>query len=349
MMVIASALAMALAIGVQTGTDPVIPTAIERGLVERACKDSAEQPDVNEKCRDEKLTAMRTDFGKDLAKVKVDDRKKVDATCSPLLADAALKGRGPYFDCMLEQLTAITMRSRRKTANAAADAAPAPSDEPAAAPAPPPAPPSGMSTPTMIVATLGVVALGGVVAFVAMRSRGGRKPAMRKCKSCGADVPDAELCANCRREAAEALRRANAERVEQQRQAAEEARREQEREATRIEQAKMREVEAARVRAYDEQREREHASKVAEAVTPNAPELPAPTGYEEEPTDPHVILGVAPDASAEAIAAAYQQAKKKYDPDLVGHLSEEVQTHYREKAAAVEKAFQTLTSGPQPA
>ena len=104
------------------------------------------------------------------------------------------------------------------------------------------------------------------------------------------------------------------------------------------------------MRAYDEQREREHAAKVAEAVAPNAPEPPpAPSGYEEEPTDPYTILGVKPDAGPDAIRAAYEQAKKKYDPDLVGHLSEEVQAHYRAKSEAVDKAFQTLTGGPQPA
>ena len=68
MVIASSALAIALAAGLQAGTpDPAIPTAIERGLLARACKDSAEQPDVNEKCRDEKLASLRADFGKDLA------------------------------------------------------------------------------------------------------------------------------------------------------------------------------------------------------------------------------------------------------------------------------------------
>jgi DnaJ-domain-containing protein 1 len=293
--------------------------------------------------------ALRSDFGKDLAKVTAADRKRVDETCTPLLADAALKGRAPYLDCMVEQLTAIS-RNRRKggTAFAAAmAAAPAASDE-----SPVPTPPasrraSGMSMPTMIVATLGVVAVGGGIAFVAMRSK---KSAMRTCRGCGAAVPDSDLCANCRRETAEALRRANAERVEQQRQAADEVRRESEREAARSAQATLREAEAARVRAHDEQRDREHAAKIAEAVAPNAPEPPpAPSGYEEESTDPYVILGVKPDAAPDAIRAAYDQAKKKYDPDLVGHLSEEVQSHYRAKSEAVDKAFQALSSGPQAA
>jgi hypothetical protein len=207
-----------------------------------------------------------------------------------------------------------------------------------------------MPMPAMIAATLGVIALGGGIAFVAMRSRGGpKKPAMRQCKRCGADVPDSDLCANCRREAAEALRRTNAERIEQQRQAADESRREQERQAARLEQQKHREAEEKRVREFEEERARQHAEKIAEAVAPNAPEPPAaPTGYEEESTDPYAVLGLKKDASLDAINNAYQQAKKKYDPELVGHLSEEVQAHYRSKADAVEKAYQTLT-GAQPA
>ena len=349
-MFIAPVLAIALAAGVQAGTpEPAIPTTIERGILDRACRASIEQPDVNERCRDEKLVALRSDFGKDLAKVTAADRQRVDETCTPLLKDAALKGRAPYLDCTVEQLTAIS-RNRRKGGNAfaavmaalpvASDASPV--QTPSASPRP-----SGMSMPTMIVATLGVVAVGGGIAFVAMRSK---KPAMRQCRTCGVAVPDSDLCANCRREAAEALRRSKAERAEQQRQAVEEVRRDQERDSARAEQAKLREAEAARVRAYDEQRERDHAAKITEAVAPTAPEPPpAPSGYEEESTDPYVILGVKADAAPDAIRAAYDQAKKKYDPDLVGHLSEEVQSHYRAKSEAVEKAFQALSGGPQPA
>jgi len=352
-MLIASALAIALAAGVQAGSfEAANPTAIERGLVDRACKGSSEQPDVNETCRAEKLTAMRGDFGKDLAKVAAADRTKIDETCTPLLEDAALKGRAPYLDCMVQQLTALS-KGRRKGGNAfaatmAATAAETPAE---AAPAPVARASSGLPMPVMIGAAVGVIAVGGGIAFVAMRSK---KPAVAartgKCRQCGAASPDSDLCANCRRAAAEALRRANAERIEAQKKMAEEAKREQQREAARLEQQKHREAEERRVREYEEMREREHAAKIEEAVATNAPEPPPPpSAYDAEAFDPYVILGVAPDASADVIKKAYEAAKKKYDPDLVAHLSEEVQQHYREKSQAVDKAFEVIGGGSQPA
>src|SRR5436190_24203005 len=160
-MLIAPALSFVLAAALQGSAEIPIPTTIERGLVDRACKDSVDQADVNEKCREEKLVSLRTDFGKDLGKVKADDRKKVDATCTPLLADSALKGKEPYFECMLAQLTALKVRGR-KTANAAApDAAGAPSDAPADNAAAPGPPAGETSSATMAVGALGVVALVG--------------------------------------------------------------------------------------------------------------------------------------------------------------------------------------------
>src|SRR5436190_4753953 len=207
-MLIAPALSFVLAAALQGSAEIPIPTTIERGLVDRACKDSVDQADVNEKCREEKLVSLRTDFGKDLGKVKADDRKKVDATCTPLLADSALKGKEPYFECMLAQLTALKTKGR-KPANAAAptDAGGAPTDAPAAGsvPAPPPAA-SGTSRSTLIAGAVGVLALGGGLAFVVLRSRG---PKTKKCQSCGADTPaDAvsEFCDNCRKTMADVAR-----------------------------------------------------------------------------------------------------------------------------------------------
>ncbi|HMD33777.1 MAG TPA: DnaJ domain-containing protein, partial [Vicinamibacterales bacterium] len=189
----------------------------------------------------------------------------------------------------------------------------------------------------------------GGVAFVVMRTRGAKT---KKCKSCGADTPaeaESEFCENCRKQMAEAARQRKADQTEQARRAAEEAKRESDQKARRLELQKTREAEEKRVREYEELKQREYESKVAEALRPNTPE-PAPTSpYDANAFDPHAILGLAADATPEAITAAYQAAKKKYDPDLVGHLSEEVQAHYREKAEAVEKAYQTLTGGSQAA
>ncbi|HEY6213567.1 MAG TPA: hypothetical protein VIW45_14845 [Vicinamibacterales bacterium] len=343
----APALAFALAVGVQLPPEPAIPTTIERGVLDRACKESAEQPDVNEKCRDENLAALRSDFGKDLAKVSTADRKKVDDTCTPLLANAALKGREPYFDCMLEQLVLIS-RTRKRGGNAFAQTA-ASSSSAAATPTTTtaaPAPQAAGGSRTVMLAAIGVVAVAGAIAFVAMRSK---KPAARQCRSCGTTIPaDFELCANCRREAAEALRRANAERAEQMRQAAEDARREEERQQVMLHRQKVREEEERRLREHEEMRQREHASAEPVSAAANASEPPA-LAADSDVFDPHAILGVKADATPEAITAAYEAAKKKYDPDLVGHLSEEVQAHYRDKAQAVEKAYRTLTGGPQAA
>ncbi len=346
-MLLESVLVAAFAAGVQPPPEPLLPTTIERGLIDRACRDSAD----GAQCRDEKLASLRADFGKDLTKLKADDRKNVDATCSPLLADSALKGREPYFECMLAQLTAIKTRRTRNAANAAA-AAPAPADAPAAAPetaaAPDPAAGSRMSGATLVAAGVGVLALVGV-AFVVMRARGSK---MGTCSKCGAPVAaDAasELCDRCRNELAENLRRTKAEQAEHARLAAEEARKEAEQKARRLEVQRQRELEERRVREYDEARQRAHAEKVAEASRPNEPEpQPAPSPFDPDAFDPHAILGVKPGAAPDTLKAAYDAAKKKYDPELVGHLSEEVQAHYREKAAAVEKAYQQLT-GSAPA
>ena len=60
--------------------------------------------------------------------------------------------------------------------------------------------------------------------------------------------------------------------------------------------------------------------------------------------DPHAVLGVSPDANRESIVSAYEQAKSKYDAEQVAHLSAEVQEHFRQKAQAVERAYQMLTA-----
>jgi preprotein translocase subunit Sec63 len=59
--------------------------------------------------------------------------------------------------------------------------------------------------------------------------------------------------------------------------------------------------------------------------------------------DPYAVLGVARDASKEVIRAAYQEAKAKYDPELLTHLSVEVQEHLKARAQAVDLAHQKLT------
>jgi preprotein translocase subunit Sec63 len=59
--------------------------------------------------------------------------------------------------------------------------------------------------------------------------------------------------------------------------------------------------------------------------------------------DPYAVLGVPRDASEEDIRAAYQEARLKYDPDQVTHLSADVQEHFKAKAQAVDRAHKNLT------
>jgi preprotein translocase subunit Sec63 len=49
------------------------------------------------------------------------------------------------------------------------------------------------------------------------------------------------------------------------------------------------------------------------------------------------------DASTEDIGVAYQEARLKYDPDHVTHLSIDVQEHYKAKAEAVDRAYLKLS------
>ena len=49
------------------------------------------------------------------------------------------------------------------------------------------------------------------------------------------------------------------------------------------------------------------------------------------------------DAGLDDIRAAYEQAKTKYDPDLVSHLGDEARAHFQTKAESVERAYQMLS------
>jgi preprotein translocase subunit Sec63 len=62
----------------------------------------------------------------------------------------------------------------------------------------------------------------------------------------------------------------------------------------------------------------------------------------EETFDPYGVLGLAPDASTADIEAAYTAARSKFDLDLVADLGSELQEHFKRKAQAVERAYETL-------
>ena len=331
------------------GAQETLPsTAIERALTERICDGlfAARPTDLagHESCVADQLTALRADFGRDLSRLSASDRRKLDATCSPL---EKAESRERYLDCVNAQLTALRERLHRGRAAAAGATPQTPSPQALALPA---AAPARQATSWMwwIVAP---VAIGAGIAGAVVLVRKRRPTAAHVCSACGAPVADAgALCAACRHEAAEARRRAAAERVaeadqQQQQQAAAAAENaEREREGARrtaleaeTREAETREREEAARRQHDQ--EEENARKSA-AV----PSAPASASEEDESFDPYQILGIPPDADDDAIRAAYEAARAKYDAGQVSHLSPEVQHHYKAKAAAVELAYQTLTA-----
>jgi hypothetical protein len=136
------------------------------------------------------------------------------------------------------------------------------------------------------------------------------------------------------------VRFAAAERADQQRALQEEQRRltekeeEQRRQRARQEEEAPLQQEEARQREYDARQRAEEAAASQQRLSAAAA---------QEVFDPYAVLGVPRDASKEDILAAYQQAKVKYDPDQVTHLSAEVQEHFKVKALEVDRAHQKLS------
>jgi hypothetical protein len=263
------------------------------------------------------------------------ERKTLDAWCGKF---QAARDRDAYLACLNRQLVRLKDQRAMKTKAAeAAGSAEAPENEPApavasvAAQSPPPEASSGM---LWLILAIGGVASAGGTAFVMMR---GKRTSQTACRGCGAAVEGSgDMCANCRHEAAEARRRAIAERAEEERVQAEKTKREAELldEEARREQARR--DEAQRLAAEAEQRRREDQDRrLQQARAENA-------GEDDGAFDPYAVLGVTPDATADQIRAAYEQAKKKYDASQYEHFGGELQAHFRAKAEAVERAFQML-------
>lgn len=338
------------AVGVGSQVDPPdveVPTAIERALMERACvatETVSAESHAYQRCLDEKLRWLRTDFGRDLSRLSGPDRRRIDAACSRLRAS---NQREAYLDCLGAQLTIVHNRQNRgKTAipeEAVVAAAAAPESVAASAPEP-----ARQASSWGMFALVGGSAAGllvaGAVAFVALKSRRTTRP----CRVCGVTVADSDLCPTCRHEAAEALRRAAVERAQSQKAQEEEERRlreceaeEREKKAREDEDARLREQELARQRQAEEELQREPQPAVSRAE-------PSPATVEEpEVFDPYVVLGVPSEASPDDIRAAYQKAISKYDPQLVEFLGDEAQSHFKAKALSIERAYEMLSSvGP---
>jgi DnaJ like chaperone protein len=62
----------------------------------------------------------------------------------------------------------------------------------------------------------------------------------------------------------------------------------------------------------------------------------------DAPWDPYAILGVARGASAEEIATAYREQMRRYHPDRVAHLGEELQRLAHRKTLDIQRAYTEL-------
>ena len=336
---VAAAMVMTVAVSLeaQEGLDP---TAIEHALVEYLCR-TVQRPamigtEEYQRCYASQLSTLREPFGRDLSSLTAADRKTLDSTCGQM---QATRGRDAYLACLYGQLMTLKERRSRGKPPVTAEVPavpPAPVEDAATAVAPVPVPEPSSSTLWWVVGAIAAAAGAGGVAFVAMRS----KRPQQVCRGCGAAVEGSgDLCANCRHEAADARRRAIAERVEEERALQEKVRRDaQVQEEERYRELQRREEEL-RLRAEEERRTQEERERRLRAAQRD--EVAAAGAF-----DPHEVLGVAPDATRDAIRAAYQQARAKYDPREYEHLGVELQEHFRAKAAAVERAYQMLAVDP---
>lgn len=360
----------ALALGTTPQTDaidPAPPTVIEQALVERACNTPAltisGDGDARQRCMDAQLSLLRAEYGVNLKRMSAAERSSLDTACRRL---EVTHGKESYLDCLNARI--VAMRTRRGAAPvmpAAADQAPvAPPTH--AAPGPP-APAAVATTTASATTTAAAVAPqfsafrlvqvgGGLLVTIALVAAVARYVAKdrrvdKTCRDCGGAISEAgDLCAACRRVAAESMRRAATERMEQVRaeeadrrraiQLEEEERRQQ---AVRDEEARLREIEDAQFCEENARRQREEEARLnlAPVVAPAA--AAAPPAVEEDGFDPYAVLGVSRDTSPDDLRAAYEQARSKYDHGSVAHLGVDVQEHFREKARAVDRAFQMLS------
>ena len=58
--------------------------------------------------------------------------------------------------------------------------------------------------------------------------------------------------------------------------------------------------------------------------------------------NPHAVLGVAPGASPEEISAAYREQMRRYHPDRVAHLGEELRELAHRKTLDIQRAYTEL-------
>src|SRR5262245_64384109 len=92
---------------------PPPPSPIEQALVERVCSAALEA--AHDPCVSAKLIALRADFGHDLSRLSVADRRSLDDTCIQV---RTLEGRDAYISCLDGQLAKRMTKSRPAAAAA---------------------------------------------------------------------------------------------------------------------------------------------------------------------------------------------------------------------------------------
>jgi hypothetical protein len=328
---------------VQAGpADEAPPTPVEQAVIDYECtatRTTAATDAEYEACLNTRLAVLRGAFGRDLGQLSQSDRRTIDSYCASV---GAARGRDARVQCLSNELGARRLlRSRTNPLPVGPEPPPPAEDAPV---------PGGKTSARALSLWIGagfltVASVAGGLAFVARK----RRQVLRKCRSCGGVAEAGELCSSCRHAAADALRRATADRADEERLAAEERQREAERHEERRREAErrveeVRQVEEAHVRRLEalqkEKAEDELRSRQEDIVRQRSQNTAASLDQE---FDPYAILGVARDATRQDIAAAYEKARARLNPELTTHLNEELRTYFARKADGVERAYQILT------
>ncbi|MGE3511777.1 MAG: hypothetical protein AB7N65_23165 [Vicinamibacterales bacterium] len=343
--------------------------------------DASAVPSVYDTCLREQLLLLRAEFGLDVKKLTSRERRAIDQACSALRVERGRDAYIACLSDRLSGL--IVARGHVPSPPVRAEApemVPAVPEAPGPSPTTRPvqAESQGISLSTVIGLGGILVLLAAVGTWNLMAKRA--RATVVLCRTCGELASSGDLCAACRHEAAETQRRVAAERSEHHRALAEAAQRAEaisdepvaaragaslsgsspavplattaasaaspcepagatpnllrpsEQEAALLherEQALRLHLEREAARRRDEARRWQEAAVAAIA--------------EEVPFDPRAVLGVPADATPEQVRTAYDAARAKYAPEQVAHLGSELQDHYRAKAEAVERAFESLS------
>ena len=330
------------------GADAAAPTPKEQALMEHACRSvqAGLAHDAYDRCLEARLLSLRADFGPDLSKLSASARGKIDAACSPA---QALHGRDDYIDCLSGQLTALSASPARALIAAPAEA-PVPAVDTSSLPADASEgaePGESESTFFTVQTAFGALAgtfVAGALLFLGVRARRARPV----CRVCGVNVPaSTDMCHACRHNAAEAVRQAANQRAEQRRTAeAEDRRRQDEAEERRLEDLRRAELQQRRRldearRAEEETARREELAR-RDAEERRRAEAAASFDADESVFDPYAALGLPAGAGEDDVRAAYEEAKVKYDPELVADLGYDAKEHFKKKFRAVERAYRML-------